>query len=1750
MRRPREEYPSPEQLARLRYGYELSAQLNLPGVVNVLELTRQGNSLVVVMEDFGGRPLRNLLGAGPLPVQQALRIALRVAKTLGELHGQRVVHKDVTPSNILVNGQTGEVKLANFDIASRLAAETSGPTHPHGLNGELAYISPEQTGRMNRGVDYRSDFYSLGVTLYEMLTGQVPFTDKDSISLVYSHLAVEPLPPDQLRPELPPTLSAMVMKLLAKNAEERYQSAYGLVADLEECLTQLEASGTVADFQPGRNDVSATFLIPQKLYGREQDTARLLATFERVSQGASAELLLISGYSGVGKSSLVNKVQRPLLRLGGHFGSGKFDQFQNAPYKAWIEAFDGIIRQTLSEREERISACRERLLDALGTNGRVVTDVIPQLALIIGPQPPVPTLGPTEAQARFSLVFQRFIGALASQDNPLVLFLDDLQWADAASLVLLQRILSNPDCRHLLLIGAYRDNEIYPGHGLHTLLADLQKTAVTLSRVALSPLSLEDVRELLTDTLHCQGDPQVAELASLVFQKTQGNPFFVNQFVSSLHGRGLLDFEPERGRWRWSLEQIRKEDITDNVITLMIQKLARLPAGTQEVLKRAACIGKGFNLETLSVIGERSPHQTNAALWEAVQEGLLLPLDEAYKYIQGDGSNAGPGPSPAEVRYEFLHDRVREAAYTLISEDSRKQLHLSIGRLLLERTPEERREAVIFDLVNQLNPSIELIQNPEERLELARLNLVAGKRAKASSAYAAALEYIRTGTALLPEDGWERAHELSFALHRHRIECHHLLGQFDEVEQGFSLVLARTRTPMELQELYCLKLDLDVSRGRFLEAIQPAYEGLKVLGIHLPEPHEEAAVGAAIVRESERLQANLAGRSTASLVDLPETHDPMERARLQLLVQALSYSGYLYPQLYWLMVLTMVNRTLENGYARGAAIGFCQYALALGSMTGDFKQAYEFGQLSLALCERFNDAVDLARCRMVCAFFINPWTQPLKDSMPLLDLTFQGLKDNGMLFWAGLSSMQIAMAGLLTGEELGRQMERTQRHVDFYRRSVDQHQQAIYPVGAAQNIILRLMRGPLPPDSPPWHLEAEVVEKIGNPGVVVIYRILCMRLAYVMEDYALAQEYLAKVEPMLHTTHGWVIQVEVLLYQGLLKAELHRTASHEDQARYEQFIDEAVEKLRGLGALCAENFLPKYRLLAAERARMAGRDAEALALYDEAIAAAIQGGNTHEEALANELAGRLQLARGRKKVAQAYLEEARYAYTRWGALAKVDALARRHPELLRPAGSGQGAGNNPADGLDLITVLKASQAISQEIVLHELLRKLMSIIVENAGARRGLLFLQGDRPLIVEAWYQESGGTTVVVHEAKASDRTDLPLAIVRYVERTGERVVLREAASDGPFQADPDVAQLRPRSVLCMPVVKQNTAVGTLYLENNLVADAFTPARCQVLDLLSSQAAISLENAQLYDTLEQRVRERTRELHVSNEGLSQALRQLREAQAQLVMKEKLASLGALASGIAHEIKNPINFINNFALLSSELVEELCVLVESQRERLEVQYVSEVNGLATDIRANVSKINEHGRRADSIVRSMLELSHNNGGSQSEVNLNDLVSEFTHLAIHGSRTRNPDFTVTIEKDFDAALKPLTVMSQELGRVILNLVNNACYALDMRRKTAGADFTPRLQVSTREFGDGVEIRVRDNGTGIPANIQGKIFNPFFTTKPAGQGTGLGLSLSHEIIVQGHGGTLQVDSREGLYAEFIIRLPRREHAASTGS
>ncbi|MBN3877884.1 MULTISPECIES: AAA family ATPase [unclassified Nostoc] len=1461
-----QEYPSPEAIARFKLEYDLTRRAQAPGIIQAYDLKKYQNTLVLVLEDFGGQPLRELLNQSPLPLEDFLQLAMQVAAALEEIHQQQIIHKDINPANILLNPTTQQTKIIDFGIATLLSRENPTLRNLNVLEGTLAYISPEQTGRMNRSIDYRTDFYSLGVTFYELLTQHLPFISDDPVELVHSHIAKQPIPPDRINPQIPPVLSQIVMKLLEKTAEARYQSAFGLQADLEQCLEMLHTTRQIPLFELGQHDRSGRFQIPQKLYGREAEVANLLAAFERASHGQS-EVMLIAGYSGIGKSALVQEIYKPITQQRGYFISGKFDQFQrNIPYSSLIQAFQALIRQLLTTSEAEITTWRKKLLDALGVNGQVIIEVIAEVELIIGQQPPVIELSPKEAQSRFNLVLQNFIKVFTQKEHPLVMFLDDLQWADSASLHLIQLLMSQADSQYLLLIGAYRDNEVDKTHPLRTTIASLEQAGVAIHELTLTPLALPEIQQLLSDTLNNADLADVTPLAELLQQKTNGNPFFMNEFLKSLYAEELLQFNFTQRKWQWQLEKIQAAQITDNVVELMALKIQKLPVATQEALKLAACIGNSFDLHTLAIASSKSLADVAAQLWEAVQTGLILPQGNDYQLLQVADLEV-TALTNLDVVYKFLHDRVQQAAYSLISTDQKQAVHLQIGQLLLQGITPQKQEERIFDIVNQLNFGINLITDPQQRQKLAQLNLTAGNKAKASAAYQPALDYLTMGINSLAASCWRQQYQLALALHTAAAEAAYLGGNFERMDALTDEVLQKTRSTVDQVQVYAIKIQAAIARDQLLAASQLGLQVLQLLGIPLASNPGQPQIMLGLLKT----KFALVGKQVHTLVDLPKLTHPTKLAAIRILASIASATYLAAPNVFPLTVFKQVEISAKYGNAAESAFAYATYGLILCGVVGDLQGGYKFGELALKVLDRFNAKHLQARTLFVVNSFVRHWQEPLQNTIPSLQAAFQIGRDTGDTEYAAFCANTSSMHSYFSGQNLAE----LDKYLAIYGEAIQQFKKK--PIFILIQLYRQAVANLQGKNTNPCQLVGEfydatamLAQHIESNYRTAIFYIYTnhLTLNYWFEDYATAVKNADLAIPYLDAVVALYIVGWFHFYDSLGRLALASVVSAAERQKLLQRVAANQKKLQVWAKFSPVNYTHKLALVEAEWHRVHGESSQAIAYYDRAIALAQENQYLNEAALANELTAKFYLAQNKSKIAQVYLQEARYLYLQWGAIAKVKDLEAKYPQLLtrilekavnstlstttsNPTGL---TSTSRSESLDLVTVIKASQTLSEEIQLDKLLSNLMRILMENAGAQRGFLLLSTKGKFLIEAQGTVGENTIQVLESLSIENNQILSTAIVNYVIRTKTNVVLNDAIHEavgiGEFIKDPYIRQYQPRSILCTPLINQGKLAGIVYLENNLTTGAFTPDRLELLNLLSAQAAISIENARLYTDL------------------------------------------------------------------------------------------------------------------------------------------------------------------------------------------------------------------------------------------------------------------------------------------------------------
>ncbi|HEY9807813.1 MAG TPA: AAA family ATPase [Halomicronema sp.] len=1456
----KENYPTPQELARYRTEYNITKSLNLTGCIKAYDLQPYQNTLVMFIEDFGGESLKNWMQQKNFTIPEFLNIAIATTQSLEQIHNSNIIHKDINPSNIVFNQETNELKIIDFGISTQLTKENPTLQNPNILEGTLAYMSPEQTGRMNRTLDYRTDFYSLGVTFYELLTGQLPFPTDDVLELVHFHLAKNPTPPSQINPEIPPILSEIVLKLMAKTAENRYQSALGIQADLAKCRQQFKTNHLITNFPLGEKDISTKFQISQKLYGRETEVATLLSAFDRVKNGC--ELILIGGYSGTGKTALVQELYKPITQSKGYFISGKFDQYQrNIPYSAILNAFRDLIKQLLTEPETSLQNWREKLLEALGINSSVIIKVIPELELILGKQPPVLEVGLTEAQNRFNFTFQNFIKVFTKPDKPLTLFLDDLQWADAASLKLMQ-VLMSASSPGLFVIGAYRDNEVSETHPLNLTVDEMVKYNCAICRLFLSPLDLSSINQLISDSLNCLPE-KTHTLADLVLIKTGGNPFFINEFLKSLYREELLvfDFTPTplyppyqtgiQGGWQWDIGQIQARGFTENVVELMADKIQKMPEKTQEILKISACIGNQYDLKILALICEENLEETIKNLQPALAEGLTIPLVN-----MGDVELAIAEKSPKNrgLEYKFVHDKIQQAAYSLIAEEDRPIVHWNIGKLLLANTSSDKREEKIFDIVNQLNAGLNLIYNQAEKEELAKLNLIAGKKAKAAIASNAAQEYLNTGIRLLASDSWQYQYELTLALYQEAAEVAHLCLNFEQMETCINVVLQNAKNILDKVKVYEVKIQACMAQQNFHETVQNGLKALELLGVSFPV----SPTTLYIQQRLEKIRETLKKEKIENLINLPVMTDPHAMAVMRILSKIVSSTYIVSPELWSLIVCELMKLSLKYGNTPSASLAYTSYSFLSSKVFQDFGTAYEYGVLALRLLKKFNSQELKSNILLSVGLRLIHGKSHLRESLTLLEeANLTGIK-TGALSYAIAAAFHKLQHSYFCGLELTKL----------------EHEAAIYSQTITEGSSRISLNNYLSFNRKVFLTLINIIHNTGNhseeelTNLSAISRLdFCILflnkliLCYLFANYTQAVENAAATEQSLHELPGLIYVPVFFFYDSLAQLAIYSSTENSKQETLLLKVNKNQENLQKWAESAPMNFKHKWYLVEAEKARVLEQFLEAMEHYDKAIFLAKENEYINEAALAYELAGKFYLSINKELTAKAYMQESRYCYQLWGARAKVKDLETRYPELLtidKPAikdisPTTSTTGSRSSSSLDIDTLMKASEAISGEIILDKLLSKLMIIIMENVGAQKGYLILENQHNLLIEAEGSLNNEPIKVLHSLPVQNCPEISETIINYVARTKENVVLNDATREGNFTNDPYIKKYQPKSILCAALMNQSQLAAIVYLENNLATQAFTPERLKILQLLSGQAVIALTNAKLYAKVKER---------------------------------------------------------------------------------------------------------------------------------------------------------------------------------------------------------------------------------------------------------------------------------------------------------
>lgn len=1780
---------------RLAHEYELRELLHGSWAARPLDLVRDAGRSSLVLEDPGGEPLEELLGM-PIEMERFCGLAIAIVAAVGGLHAQGLVHRDIKPANILVDRLTGGVRLTGFGIASRLVRERQAPQAPETIAGTLAYMAPEQTGRMNRSIDSRSDLYALGITLYQMLVGALPFSATDLMGWVHCHLAKRPLAPAERLQNVPGTVSAIIMKLLSKMAEDRYQTAAGLESDLRRCLAEWKAQGQIDAFPLGIHDAPGRLMLPEKLYGRQSEVRSLLAAFDRVANDGLPELILVSGASGVGKSSVVNELNKALLSSRGLIASGKFDQNKrDVPYAAFAQAFQQLVGIVLAEPPAALASYRDAISAAVGPYGQFLVNLAPELERVIGPQPSIAELPSQDARRVFEQALQRFIGVFARPEHPLALVLDDLQWLDSATLDVLQTLLRQDELKYLLIIGAFRDNEVGPDHPIRRIQTQIKSAGVPVSEIRLTSLALSDVVALIAEALH---DDDILPLARLVHDKTAGNPLFATQFLTSLADDGLIAFNRDTRRWSWDTPRIAARRFTDNVVELMIGRITRLPAPSREAMQILACIGNAVPEDFLAAALDMNRPDLHAALFAAVDAGLVTLQSGSYA---------------------LLHDRIQEASYALIREADRPHAHLRVGRRLLAHVPPERLDENIFEIVDQLNRGVALVSDRGERDQIAELNVRAGRRAKASAANAMALSLFHTGSKLLGDTGWQRNRALAFTLAFERAECEFLMGDLAAADARLSELVARADGSVERAAVACLRIMLYVTQSEPTRSIAVCLEYLKHEGITFsPHPSRKD-----VEAELEHLWQALDGRSVEDLIGLPDLEDAAVLATLDVLAAAASPAWFSDQLLPALIGARIANISIKHGNGPASSFGYSMLGMKLGPVSGDYQTAYRFGKVALELAERTGNQRTLGRVLFGYTMFTRPWADNLDGCLALLDRGFQAAESGGDVTYAtyllcNVEELQL-FAGLpLEGTEAAcrRALAYAQKlNFDFAVLAV-QSQLALTRMLQGNTEAFGSLDGP-EFDQSTFERRCSDVPALALP--MCWYWVRRQQALFLAGDAWGSAAASDAAEPLLWFADVYLQFAEHHFYAALAKISCLKTATEALRPHLREQIRGHLTKIAVFGENSPITFGSRAALAAAEFERVEGRDREAMSLYETAIQSARAAGFSHLEALSFELAARFYAIQGLESIASGHRREAHAAYLRWGALGKVRQLEQQFPELRsRVPLPGTTTISAPVEQLDLGSVIAISQLLSSEIDLAKLIESFMRVVIQHAGADHGFLIRPEGAAWRIDAEATAQDETILVrIQQRDGHISADLPEQLFLYVRRTREAAIVDDALTSAQFSVARDIGGRRARSLLCLPLVNQGQLIGILYLENTLTPHVFTPERVAMLKALASQAAISLENSRLYRELA----ESERDLRSTIDGIPGLVAMLAASgEIEVVNRQVLDYFGqtreelknwgtngtvhpddlphvtdtftkAIGAGIPYRLEQRLRrfdgdyrwFDNRgvpirddfgrvvrwYVLLTDieERTQALAGLQQIQSDLARMNRVTMMGELAASLSHEITQPIASARnnaraalnflhrrppdlrevkealdcvvgdsdRAGQIVERIRDQMKKAPPRKDAFDLNSAITDVIALAQNAIMRSS----VSVQAQFDDQIGRVHADRIQLQQVVLNLVLNAVEAMGAVEEEGPAAARPReLSITTRKDHADILVTVGDSGPGIdPVNLE-RVFDPFYTTKPGG--TGMGLSICRSIV-DAHGGRMWAEPGTSGGAVFQFSLPR---------
>lgn len=1443
----RSEKPALVEIARVYHEFEVTRDLALPGVIKTYALIDEQNQFALVQEDMQGISLRDYVKIEQIKdLSVFYNIALQMVKIIGEIHRHHIIHKDIKPGNFIVDPKSLSVKLTDFNFAAKLQHESQDIVTPEKLEGTLPYMAPEQTGRMNISIDYRSDFYALGVSFYELLTGELPYKFTDPLELIHAHLTLPAPDASEIKPEIPKSLAKIIQKMMAIDPSNRYQSTIGIMFDLERCM-----NGESDPFVLGNGDVCDRLNLSQKLYGREREVEVLLDTYNRVSQG-SVEALMVCGYSGIGKTKLINEVHKPMVKQRGYFISGKFDQLErNTPYTAFKQAFNQLAKLMISESEERFQAHRQKIISAMGSVAQIIIDIAPDFELVIGPQPILEQLPPQETQNRMMIFFKRFLCSIASKDHPLVIFIDDLQWIDSGSLNIFEYILNNDELNHVLLIGAYRDNEVDEQHPLVQFFKGIQAEKKSIQMLPLGPLTPNHFASLYADSFN-RSQEITKPLADHIHKRTQGNPFFCKQVTNLLYSQNILHFDYEHHCWDWDLEKIKALKITDNVVEFMLAKLHELPSETLSLLKYAACIGNRFTVEMLVLVTGLSPDNIGKVLWPAMQEELIISLQLGYKRMDAMSHESLSALLSKDITYQFIHDRVQQAVYDCISQDEKEKIHLTIARLLIEKEPDACKKERLFEVTDHFNQAHDLLTDTE-KMDVIHLNYEAGRRAQNSNAYEPMLKYVREGLALTNSRGWESYYDLMFDLNFLYAQSLYLTGAIADSEKFSENLLHYAKKPTDKARIFRLRCVHMLVTGNNDQALEAGLTALSFLGIKIPKYPSKISMLIKIYQlklllikhKIEELERELQPLTNVQIITAFEIMN-------EITIPAYQITGNILPYLYVTGMLLM----LRHGRPSSMEVWITGYALVLLIGFKDLKNSLALSNIAERLTSQQTDKYSSSVSLMTRTMFLSHLCRPFKEAIPYFEKAKRDAQESGNLINAGTCAFLIWESMEKESKSLKESREYGEYVINFCRKN---HVEDIVE-GTVFFIALRdVQMGLIPPSELQWKLFQEFTIK--NPFFELLGPKAMSIHLFFLESYEPASEchfrwYIH--EEKVHYTTGTFSDLTI---DALSLAKCIPNLSFLQKMRYRNRFRIIHRDIKWAAKQCPHNYLHQYLILSGVKAQLAGRFDEAIRDFESASKSALKGDFYLWVGIANELIGELCLKQDFHGALQFYVREAHYYYNRYGLVLKVKALEKRYPECFaihkvknREEGESESSSSitTSSTNLDFTSIIKASQSISSEIVLEKLFEKMLHITIENAGAQKAVFIeKQKNKWLVTASLLHITDPEQFQMLNIPLKEFDEIPHTLLNTSLRSKEPLIVDNPKEDSHFSGDNYIISASPKSVMCLPIVHHDTLFALIYLENKLTAGAFTEERITVLRTLSAQIAISLENARYFEQTE-----------------------------------------------------------------------------------------------------------------------------------------------------------------------------------------------------------------------------------------------------------------------------------------------------------